>query len=756
MTYQDFLESKRLSVPPSGITVEGDRLNPQLYDFQKAVTQWALRRGKAAIFADCGLGKTPMQLDWSRIVAEESGGKVLIVAPLAVASQTIHEGQKFDVALSHSRDGIAPTAITVTNYEQVAKFNAAEFSGIVLDESSILKSYDGHYRKMLTEFASTIPYRLCCTATPAPNDLTEIVTHSEFLSILTGKEILALFFKAAGTGPLTAGRGGVLKGHAEADFWKWLASWSAAFRSPDDLGFDGSAFVLPPLSTHEHVVAAPPSTETLFEVGAQTLQERRQARRNSMAERVRLAAELVAQEPDEQWILWCDLNAESEALRKSIPGAVEVKGSDSADHKANAMLGFSTGEVRHLVTKPSIAGHGMNWQGCARMAFVGLSDSYEQMYQATRRCWRFGQERPVEAHIVIGEAEGNVRENIARKEAQASAMFENLIEHVKLYQLDQAERMEMDVDQESLSGDDWQMYLGDSYFSIDQVDDESVGLAVFSPPFPGMYAYTNSAADLGNTQSIQEMIDHFRFFVGEDKLLRILKPGRHCCVHLTQVPAFKGVDGYIGVKDFRGAVIQMMEESGWIYYGEVCIDKDPQVKAIRTKDRGLLFKTLATNASHLHPALADYLLQFRKPGEDPEPIRAGISEKYDNPQGWVTADEWIEWAAPVWYRAGAGVPGGIRETDVLNVAQARDEKDEKHLCPLQLGVIERAVLLWSNPNDIVFSPFAGIGSEGVGALRHNRRFIGCELKRSYFDAACKNLEAVSKSGRLQPKLSFSS
>ncbi len=290
------------------------------------------------------------------------------------------------------------------------------------------------------------------------------------------------------------------------------------------------------------------------------------------------------------------------------------------------------------------------------------------------------------------------------------------------------------------NGDRWRMMLGDCVERAREIDDDSVGLSVFSPPFPGMYVYSDSPRDMGNARSIGELIDHYRFLIPE--LLRVLMPGRSCCVHLCQSITVKYLDGHSGIKDFRGAVISAMEDAGFIYYGEVCIDKDPQVKAIRTKDQGLLFKSLATDASRMHMALADYLLQFRKPGDNPEPIRAGISERYGNPDGWITAEEWIEWAAPVWYRAGEGYPGGIRETDVLNVAVARDDRDERHIAPLQLGVIERAVKLWTNPGDLVFSPFAGIGSEGYVSLKHGRRFVGVELKNSYFDTACRNLAAA--------------
>lgn len=281
------------------------------------------------------------------------------------------------------------------------------------------------------------------------------------------------------------------------------------------------------------------------------------------------------------------------------------------------------------------------------------------------------------------------------------------------------------------------MKLGDCVERVSEIEDASVGLSVFSPPFPGMYVYSDSPRDMGNAHSIAELIEHYRFLIPE--LLRVTMPGRHCAIHLCQSISVKYLDGFSGIKDFRGAVISAMEEGGWIYYGEVCIDKDPQVKAIRTKDQGLLFKSLATDASRMHMALADYLLQFRKPGDNPEPIRAGISKRYGNEDGWITAEEWIEWAAPVWYRAGDSYPGGIRETDVLNAQVARESRDERHIAPLQLGVIERAVKLWSNPGDLILSPFAGIGSEGYVALKQGRRFVGVELKESYFETACHNL-----------------
>jgi DNA modification methylase len=313
---------------------------------------------------------------------------------------------------------------------------------------------------------------------------------------------------------------------------------------------------------------------------------------------------------------------------------------------------------------------------------------------------------------------------------------------------------------DQIEGERFKAFNGDSIEIVAELPENSIGLSVFSPPFPGMYAYTNSARDVGNVRNFAELVEHFSYLAGS--LLKVTQPGRMCCVHLTQEPVFKGRDGYVGLRDFRGDMIRCMESAGWNYYSEVTIDKNPMLKASRTKEATLLFKTLAADSSMSRPALADYIIVFKKPGTNSNPIRAGISARYDNRDGWITCDEWCEWAAPVWYRKMPAeksphypfqdnypsrhqATDGINEGDVLrNFTQGRENDDEKHLCPLQLGVIERCVKLWSNPDDVVLSPFMGIGSEGYVAIRHNRRFVGCELKPSYFRVACTNLRDAER------------
>jgi superfamily II DNA or RNA helicase len=707
----------------------------ELFPFQDEILHWALQRDRCAIFADTGLGKAAMQLRWARAHQQAVGGQVLVLAPLAVAKQTEREAQKFGIdgvaAVRAPGDSDAP--ILVTNYERLHLFQDRDWSALVLDESSILKSVDSRTRDELTRWARTIRYRLCCTATPAPNDHTELGNHSEFLGVLTRAQMLGTFFvhDEANIGV----QHWRLKGHAHEAFWRWVAGWAIAVRRPSDLGYQDDGFALPPLTTaYTWLGDSRTDDERLFPVEVSTLTERRQARLASTDDRVAACAAAVAAEPVEPWIVWCDYNREADALAKAIPEAVEVRGSDPPESKEKALLDFSEGRTRVLITKPTIAGFGLNWQHCARMAFVGMSDSYEQWYQAIRRCWRFGQTRPVQVQVFASEAEKVVIDNVRRKAKEAEKMMDQITQYLSdARALRQNGHHATNVER----GDGWELHLGDCLDVVPTLEPESVGLSVFSPPFPGMYVYSDSPRDLGNTHDLREFARSMRTLAGH--LLNVTMPGRTCAIHLCQTTAQKVRDGYVGIKDFRGSVIRTMEKAGWIYYGEVAIDKDPQVKAIRTKDQGLLFKSLARDSAVMHMALADYVLQFRKPGQNPEPIRAGVSERYGNPDGWLTSEEWIEWAAPVWYRASPDYPGGIRETDVLNVSQARDERDERHLAPLQLGVIERCIKLWSAPGDLVLSPFAGVGSEGVVSLRLDRRFVGVELKPSYWNVACRNL-----------------
>jgi superfamily II DNA or RNA helicase len=422
MTYAAFLERKRSGADDAGFNVAP--IAADLYDFQRDIVEFATRKGRSAIFAECGLGKTPMQLEWARQITEHTGGNVLILTPLAVAAQTVREGDKFGINVVHAREADDAAQITVTNYERLGRFADMPWAGVVLDESSILKAFDGKTREALTGWASEIPYRLCATATPSPNDYEELGGHSEFLGVLNRRQMLAEFFVNDG---LSAAHWR-LKGHAQHLYWHWIRTWASALRSPRDMGYEHAGFDLPPLNVDVVTVDADAvSEDRLFAVPVATLAERRQARRESLSERVEHAAELV-NNYDGPCVVWCDLNSESEALAKAIADAVEVRGSDTPDEKEARLLAFTNGDARVLVTKPRIGGWGLNWQHCARMVFVGLSDSYESYYQAVRRCWRFGQTRPVEVTIIASNREQAVLENVRRKEAQAQEMFRQLAE----------------------------------------------------------------------------------------------------------------------------------------------------------------------------------------------------------------------------------------------------------------------------------------------------------------------------------------
>lgn len=421
MNYSEFIKRKSFSATPTGF--DADLKEYPLFDYQHDICRWALMRGRSAIFAETGLGKTLMQLAWADQVARKTGLPVIILAPLAVSDQTIAEGKRFGIHVDkYTFTDVFGSHIYITNYEQLHNVDAAQFSGVVLDESSILKGMNGKIRQQCTDMFAMTPYRLSCTATPSPNDFMELGTQSEFLGIMSQVEMLAMFFIHDGS-DTSKWR---LKGHGKRKFFEWLATWAVFISKPSDLGYDDSAHELPPLVFHEHVIESG-ITDGLFAPIAMGLLDRNSARRDTVDARVAEAA-MIANGIDGQCLIWCHLNDESQALAKLIHEAVEVTGSDDHDVKSSRLLGFSTGEVKKIVSKPKIAGFGMNWQNCNSMVFVGLSDSWEQFYQAVRRCWRYGQKKPVHVHIVSADIEGGVLANIKRKEQQHKKLKAEMIE----------------------------------------------------------------------------------------------------------------------------------------------------------------------------------------------------------------------------------------------------------------------------------------------------------------------------------------
>lgn len=657
MNYETFIETKRRSATSTGLTLIPDLL-PELFPFQAAIVAWALRKGRAAIFADCGLGKTIMQLEWARHVP----GAVLILAPLAVAEQTVAEGARFGIDLAFSRDGCTDgRKITITNYEMLHHFDPGAFNAVVLDESSILKSYEGKTRNQILEFFGKTPFKLACTATPSPNDFMELGNHSEFLGVLSRTEMLSTFFVHDG-GETQKWR---LKGHAEVDFWKWICSWAVNVRRPSDLGFSDKGFILPRLHIRESKVKATKTLEGfLFPMEASTLGERTQARRETSDDRAKAAAELIASKPNEQWLIWCNLNVEADLLKKHFPNAVEIRGSDTIERKSKIMLGFSSGEVRVLVTKPSIAGFGMNWQNCHNIIFLGLSDSYEQFYQAIRRCWRFGQKLPVDAHIITADIEGAVVRNISRKEDDAKQLAEEMVNHmseITKTEITGTVRTELAYKRDVRTGKNWTLYLSDCIDLLAETKTDSLDYSIFSPPFSSLYTYSSSERDLGNCTDDDTFMKHFDFVVKD--LYRAIKPGRLVSFHCMNLPTSKTHHGYIGIRDFRGDLIRMFQEAGFIYHSEVCIWKDPVTAMQRTKALGLLHKQLKKNSCMSRQGIPDYLVTMRKPGVNPDPV-THTNESF--PVG-----VWQKYASPIWM--------DINPSDTLQFRSAREHKDEKHI-----------------------------------------------------------------------------
>ena len=419
VSYADFIAAKRRRAEQIGRDCEAGECHQLLHDWQAEAVAWAVRTGRCAIFWDCGLGKTFAQLEWARLSAD----RALILAPLSVARQTAREARKIDLDVRYARTGedVTGDGIWITNYEMAHHFDMSMFGALVLDESSILKNVDGKTRRFLTEHAREVPLRLACTATPAPNDVAELTNHAEFLGLMRREEMLAAYF-------VNDEKEWRLKGHARAPMFKWMASWAHALTRPSDLGYDDTGYDLPPLNVIPEVVDAEitPGDGQLFATDLGGVGGRAQVRRQTMGPRIERAAKLCA--GAEQVIVWCGLNDEAKAITAAVDGAVNVEGSWAPDDKARALEAFQDGELRVLVTKPSIAGFGMNFQNAHRMVFLGLGDSYEQYYQAIRRCWRFGQTKPVDVHVVVSRLETAIVQNVKRKEREASRWHRELVQ----------------------------------------------------------------------------------------------------------------------------------------------------------------------------------------------------------------------------------------------------------------------------------------------------------------------------------------
>lgn len=718
--YLKFLESKKTHIVKSGFEVQESELNPALFDFQKYCVKRALAAGKFAMFEDCGLGKTIQQLEWADKVQNYINRPVLILAPLAVISQTIKEGEKFGYKVEELGltvfDQDLKSGIYITNYDNMENTDAYLFGGVVLDESSILKNFQGKMRTEIIENFRNTPYKLACTATPSPNDTTELCNHAEFLDVMTRSEMLAMYFVHDG-GSTSDWR---LKGHAKQQFWDFVSTWAVMLNKPSDIGFGNKGYDLPPLNVIQEIVETPKRDNgMLFNSTAVSATEYHKELRETYQIRLDRVAEIV-NNSKENFIIWIGHDDEGKYLRTLIPDAVEVKGSDNKQYKKDTLLGFGRGEFRILITKLKIAQFGLNYQNCHNQIYASLDFSFEATYQGIRRSYRFGQTEAVNIYLITTDTMMNVKESFDAKQkafnemqsAMTQAMNRNINNKIELKKMEVTDRYQ---------SNHCDIRLGDCVQLIRDIPDNSIGFSILSPPFAELYTYSDKLEDMGNSKDYQEFFKAFKYLVKE--LYRVLWSGRNVAVHCMDLPIQKGKEGYIGLRDFSGMILEAFTEVGFIYHSRVTIWKNPVTEMQRTKALGLLHKQVKKDAAMSRVGIPDYLMVFRKEGEHEHPVHCNIS-----------VDTWQKYASPVWM--------DIDYSNTLNAVKARDGDDEKHICPLQLETIERAIILWSNEGDTVLTPFLGIGSEVYEAIKLNRKGIGFELKESYFKEAIKNCKSM--------------
>jgi DNA modification methylase len=712
MEYNKFLETKRKAFIESGFDIEENQLNTNLFEFQKFAVKTALKKGKFALFFDCGLGKTLMQLSWADAVYKNTNKKVLILAPLAVVEQTKYEAVKFGICLD---------SFDITNYDQLKNIdNIDKYSGIVLDESSILKGRDGKLSNLIIDKFKYTPYKLACTATPSPNDHMELGQHSEFLGAMSYLEMLSMYFVHDG-GETSKWR---LRKHAKDPFWKYVCTWSMACDKPQTLGFEVNGYNLPEIEFIEHIIPVENNTETLFGDVAVSATDLHQDLKRSFDLRIEKTKELI-NNSDQQWIIWTLKNDEAEVLSKCIKNSINVQGSDTPEYKAKYLNGFAKNEFQNLITKTSIASFGMNYQNCCNMIFTSYDFKFEAFYQAVRRCYRFGQKNKVKVHLLIPESQINVRATILEKQKRHSDMIQEMAKYSNEADYKTAKSKVM-INKKEIITENYHLINGDCVQESKKINTNAADLIIFSPPFAELYVYSDKEEDMGNVTDYKQFENHFKYLIPE--LKRILKPGRICAIHCMDLPIQKGKEGYIGLRDFSGMLIDWFQKEGFIYHSRTTIWKNPVTEMQRTKALGLLHKTIKKDSSMTRVGIPDYVLFFRNEGDNEIPITHQDIDS--NKKDYLPVDLWQKYASPVWY--------DIDYSRTLQYRSGRDGNDEKHICPLQLDTIERIIHLYSNENETIFSPFGGIGSEGFQALKMNRKSISIELKESYFAINQKN------------------
>lgn len=723
--YSKFLESKQKNHVFSGFDIAEASLNKSMFPFQKFITKRDLKAGKYAIFADCGLGKTVMQLEWAHQVSIFTGKPVLILAPLAVSCQTIKEGAKFHIDVCRYDGSNSP--VQISNYEQLENIDCSMFSGIVLDESSILKNFEGATKKLILDLFKDTPYKLACTATPSPNDPMELGNHSEFLDVMSRNEMLAMYFVHDG-GETAKWR---LKGHATKLFYQFIGTWAIMLNKPHDIGFQMDGYALPKLNLIEkQIITEKRDNGSLFNDAIISATNFNAELRLTKEQRLNEVVTIVNSRPDENFIIWIKQNEEGEMLKKLLPDAIEVKGADSNEWKEKHLLGFAENKFRILISKTKIASFGMNYQNCRNQIFASLDFSFEGLYQAIRRSYRFGQENEVNIYLITTDTMRNVNQAISTKQKQFELMQQEMEKAINA-NLSGKHLSSSTLDITEEKNEWYNIKRGDCVQLIQELENESIGLSVFSPPFAELYTYSSHLEDMGNSKDYKEFFTQFNFLIKE--LHRVMMSGRNVAVHCMDLPIQKGKEGFIGLRDFSGMILKAFEDAGFIYASRVTIWKDPVIEMQRTKALGLLHKQIKKDSTMSRVGIPDYVLIFRKDGDRISPV-----QNTDLP-----VDLWQKYASPVWMDIDQG-------NTLQGFRNGREDNDEKHICPLQLDTISRLIHLYTNKGDTVLTPFMGIGSEVYQAVKMGRKGVGFELKESYYDQAKSNMKvAILEKSQLQ-------
>ena len=655
MDYHEFKQRKNVHYEPTGFTVPLDQLNSKLFPWQKPVVQWGLETGKAALFLECGLGKTPIGLEIAHQIASRVGRPMLWLSPLSVAFQTEREAAKFGHTVKYVRSQEqaqkADVPIIIANYEMLKHFNPKDFAGVVPDESSVLKAYMGRMKRdLIREFDAT-PYKFPMTATPAPNDHLELGNHSQFIGAMNSQEMISRFFI---NDTMKAG-GYRLRGHGQEKFWRWVASWAVCISKPSDIGFSNEGYDIPEPELIEVPVMVDHSrahqSGLLMLDSSLSSTAMWKDKSATVKDRVRAAVEVVTSEPNEFWVVWCDTNEEADLLKAALRGAVEVRGNHTAKIKEERLLAFSEQQVKIMITKEEIAAFGLNWQHCARHVFVGLTYSFEKFYQALRRSYRFGNARTVKAYLVVAETEQGIKQSILRKWDAHREMQTQMAKAMAEVGMGKAAREGLTATEEDVKqGDTYTLHLGDCVTTLATVPDESIDHSTNSPPFKELYIYSDKEADMGNAGSGDEFYQHYRYYARE--MARVMKTGKQVVIHCKDLPLYANRDGAMGIEDFPGELIQIHEETGLMLTGWITIWKDPKIEMERTNNAGLLWsEAFCKRAERCRQGMADYGLVFTKGAKS---------------------------AAP---------------------------KKEESAKVIPWGVVQRCIDLWSNPADKVVSPY---------------------------------------------------